>query len=152
MTFYIRSVFARVFPGPIMPWRHKPSLKLQNMYDRVYRHLISTSQHRDTILQVLGQVIIAKDMPPDVSPLGISAPTNTSSPKQIAAILGLEDDLVMRLVTDFHLPLEGRDTSSHIKIGQPSFLEFLLDFSRSQELFVDVSEANLRAVLHIEGT
>jgi len=41
-------------------------IQLQDMYDKVYSHLISSSQHRDTILQVLGQVIIAKGMPDDM--------------------------------------------------------------------------------------
>ena len=81
--------------------------------------------------------------------LGISA--NSSSPRHIATILGLEHDLVMRIAADFHLLLEGGDESSDIKIRQPSFLEFLLDFSRSQELFVDVNEATLRAIFHAEG-
>ena len=119
------------------------------MYDKVYSHLISSSQYRDTILQVLGQVIIAKGMADDVDALGIYA--NSSSPRNIATILGLEHDLVMRIAADFHLLLEGGDESSDIKIRQPSFLEFLLDFSRSQELFVDVNEATLRAIFHAEG-
>ena len=145
----LHSVFSRVFPGPSMPWNNNPMIQLQDMYDKVYSHLISSSQHRDTILQVLGQVIIAKGMPDDVDALGISA--NSSSPRHIATILGLEHDLVMRIAADFHLLLEGGDESSDIKIRQPSFLEFLLDFSRSQELFVDVNEATLRAIFHAEG-
>jgi len=129
-----------------MPWNSNSSIQLQDMYDQVYSHLISSSQYRDIVLQVLGQVIITKDLPPNVDAAGSS-----SSPKQIAAVLGLEQDLVMRLVADFHLLLEGGDESSDIKIRQPSFLEFLLDFSRSQELFVDVNEATLRTIFHTEG-
>jgi len=141
ITHLFQSVFSRVFPGPIMPWSNNPSLKLQDMYDQVYSHFIRSSQHRDTILQILGQVIIAKDMPPDVDAIGI--PANSSSPKRIAAILGLECDLVIQLVADFRSLLEGGNEDSDIMIRQPSFLEFLLDPSRSQELCINVNDALL---------
>jgi len=137
MTPLFQSVFSQVFPGPLMPWSNNPSLKLQDMYDQVYSHLISSSQHRNTILQILGQVIIAKDIPPRVNP-------TASSPKQIAAILGLEYDLVMEIVTEFRSLLAGGNENTNIKIRQTSFLEFLLDSSRSQELYIDVD-----AALHI---
>jgi len=70
------------------------------MYDQVYSHLIINSPHRDTILQVLGQVIVTKDMPPDIDAIGI--PANFSTPRWITAILGLKPNLVMQLVTEFH--------------------------------------------------
>jgi len=139
MTPLFQSVFSRVFPGPIMPWSNNPSLKLQDMYDQVYSHLISSSQRRDTVLQILGQVIIARYIPPGADPVA-------SSPKRIAAILGLEYDLVMQILTEFCSLLDGGDEHTDIKIRQPSFLEFLLDSSRSQELCIDVDGA-----LHILG-
>jgi len=111
------------------------------MYDRVYSHLIINSPHRDTILQVLGQVIVTKDMPPDVDATGI--PANFSSPRWIAAILGLKRDLVVQLVTDFHSLLEVGDEYTDMMIRQPSFLEFLLDSSRSPELCIDINDALL---------
>jgi len=111
------------------------------MYDRVYSHLIINSPHRDTILQVLGQVIVIKDMPPDIDAIGI--PVNFSSPRWITAILGLKPDLVMQLVTEFHSLLEVGDEHSVIMIRQPSFLEFLLDSSRSQELCININDALL---------
>ena len=117
------------------------AIDLQASHDRLYSHLVSMSQDRDTILQVLGQVIIAKYIPPDMNIIGINA--NCSSPKQVAAILGLEHDVVMQLVRDIPLLLEGADKDSDIKILQPSFLEFLLDPSRSQELSIDVNNALL---------
>jgi len=127
------------------------------MYDRVYLHLIINSPHRDTILQVLGQVIVTKDRPPRIDDIGI--PANFSSSKRIAATLGLERDLVIQLVADFHLLLEGGDDDSDIMIRQPSFLEFLLDSSRSQELSIDVNDAllilryapTLRTIFETEG-
>jgi len=129
-----QSAFSAVFPGPLMPWSNNPSLKLQDMYDQVYSHLISSSQHRDTILQILGQVIIAKDIPRHVDPIA-------SSPKQIAAILGLECDLVMEIAAEFRSLLASGNENTNIKIRQVSFLEFLLDSSRSQELYIDVDGA-----------
>jgi len=111
------------------------------MYDQVYSHLIINSPHRETILQVLGQVIVTKDMPPDIDAIGI--PANFSSSKRIAATLGLERGLVIQLVANFHLLLEGGDDDSGIMIHQPSFLKFLLDPSRSQELSIDVNDALL---------
>jgi len=80
-------------------------------------------------------------MPPDMAAIGI--PANFSSPRWIAAILGLKPDLVMQLVTEFHLLLEVGDQHSDIMICQPSFLEFLLDSSRSQELCIDINDTLL---------
>ena len=124
-----------------MPWNNNSSIPLQDIYDQVYSHLIINSPYRDTILQVLGQVIVAKDIPPDVDVIGI--PANFSSPRWITAILGLKRDLVMRLIAEFHSLLEARDEDSDITIRQPSFLEFLLDSSRSQELCIDINDALL---------
>jgi len=140
-TSFIRSVFSRVFPGPNMPWNNNSSIQLQDMYDRVYSHLIINSPHRDTILQVLGQVIVTKDMPPDMDAIGI--PANFSSPRSIAAILGLKPALVMQLVTNFRSLLEVGDEYTDMTIRQPSFSEFLLDSSRSQELCIDINDALL---------
>ena len=126
------------------------------MYDRVYSHLIINSPHRDTILQVLGQVAVTKDMPPDIDVIGI--PVTFSSPRWITALLGLKPDLVMQLVTEFHSLLEVGDEHSDITIRQPAFLEFLLDSSRSQELCIDINgalltlqHALLRIILDAEG-
>jgi len=126
------------------------------MYDQVYSHLIINSPDRDTILQVLGQIIVAKDMPPYVVAIGI--PANSSSPRWITAILGLKCNLVMQLVAEFHSLLEAGDEDSDIMIRQPSFLEFLLDSSRSQELCIDVDvalrilrRAPLRIIFDTEG-
>jgi len=111
------------------------------MYDQVYSHLIDTSKHRDTLLRILGQVIIAQGTPSDVDTFG-SLP-NTSSLEWIKAILGLEHDSVMQIVTELHLLLEVENEVRYIRIRHPPFLEFLLDRARSQDLFIDVNEARL---------
>jgi len=122
-----------------MPWNKNSSLQLQDMYDQVYSHLTGTSKHRDTLLRILGQVIIAQDMPPDVDTFG-SLP-NTSSLEWIKVILGLEHGSVMQIVTELHSLLEVGNEDRCIRIRHPPFLEFLLDRTRSQDLFIDVDEA-----------
>ena len=134
------TVFSSVFPGPQMPWNKNASFQLQDMYDQVYSYLIGTSRDRDTTLRILGQVIIAYRLPPDVTIIG---PPLKSSPNWIAAILNLEQGYVMKIVTDLHLLLEVENGDNEIKIRHPSFLEFLLDRTRSQELFVDLDKAKL---------
>jgi len=135
---WIWTVFSSAFPGPQMPWNNNSSLQLQDMYDQVYSHLIGTLKDRDTILQILGQVIIAQDLPPNVDAFG---PPPNSSPKWIAAILDLKYDRVIKIVTGLHLLLEVGNRDEDIRIRHPSFIEFLLDQTRSRELFVDVNEA-----------
>jgi len=138
-----------------MPWNENPSLQLQDMYDRVYAHLICTSKHRETILQILGQVIIAKGMSSDVDVFG--TPANSLSPKRLTKILGLEDGGLGRVIEEIPLMLELRDKV--VRIQDPSFLEFLLDRSRSRELFVDLEEArmtlrqaSIKWIFNTEGT
>jgi len=137
---YVPSVFSSIFPDRQMPWNKNSSLRVQDMYDQVYIHLIGTSEHRDTILRILGQVVIAQDMSTDVDT--ISSLPNTSSLEWIAVILGLAHSSVVRIVTQSHTLLEvGNDRD--IKIRHPSLVEFLLDRARSQDLFIDVDQARL---------
>ena len=124
-----------------MPWNKNSSLRLQDMYDQVYAHLIGSSKHRDAILRILGQVILAQDMPTDVDTIG-SIP-NSSSLEWIAVILGLEHGSVVQIVTQLHMLLEVGRGDQDIKIRCPSLVEFLLDRARSQDLFIDIDEARL---------
>jgi len=133
------TVFSSVFPGPVMPWDENVSLQLQDMYDQVYSYLIGTSRDRGTILRILGQVIIAQPVPHEMT--SVDPPPNYSSPNWIAAILDLEQSHVMDVVTELHLLLEVGNGDDEIKIRHPSFLEFLLDRTRSQDLFVDLDKA-----------
>jgi len=133
MTPLIQSVFMMVFPGPIMPWSNNPSLELRDMYDQVYSYLISSSQYRDTILRVLGQIIVAKDMAPHMD--------NAANADRIATTLGLKRDAVLRAIADVRMVLEVED--ANIKIQDPTFYDFLLDRSRSKDLFVDLNDASL---------
>jgi len=119
-----------------MPWDENSSLQLQDLYDQVYSYLIRASKCQPTTLRVLGQIIHAQSIPADVD-----ARPNSSSPNSITANLGLEYGSVMQIVTDLH-PLLGVDNEDkNIRIRHPSFVEFLLNRSRSQELFVDIDEA-----------
>jgi len=122
-----------------MPWNGNSLLQLQDMYDQVYSYLIRISKSRDTTLRILGQVIMAQGMPADTDTPALR-PTS-SSPKLLAAILGLWHRSVMWIVTELHLLLEIGKEDEDIRIRHPSFVEFLLDRTRSQELFVDIDEA-----------
>ena len=100
------------------------------MYAQVYSYLTVGWTDRDTTLRILGQVVIAH-------------PSKFSSPKWIAAVLDLEHDCVMQIVTKLHMFLKIDNGDKDIRIRHPSFLEFLLDRTRSQDLFVDLDEARL---------
>ena len=113
-----------------MPWNKDSSLQLQDVYAQVYSYLTVAWRDRDTTLRILGQVIIAH-------------PSNFSSPKWIAAVLDLEYDRVMQIVAELHLFLKVDDGDKDIRIRHTSFLEFLLDRTRSQDLFVDLDKARL---------
>jgi len=136
------QIYHKSFPDFLLdPSRSKEfNIKIEDdMHDRVYLHLIRTSRHRDIIRQVLGQVTNARSMPSEVDIFG--TPANSSSPRRLASIFGLEHDELGRVVPDIYLMLDVRDDDQDIRIRHTSFLDFLLDRSRSGELFVDVDEA-----------
>jgi len=124
-----------------MPWNENSSLQLQDMYDQVYTYLICISKSRRMTLRILGQVIMAQGMPANVDTS--APPPNPSSPNWIEAILNLEHGRVIQMVTELRLLLKVENGDKDIKIRHPSFLEFLLDRTRSQDLFVDLDEARL---------
>ena len=136
---------------------HEFAVNLEDSHDHLFSHLIGTSKHRDSILQVLGQCLVSEDMNSDVDILG--TPANTSSPDRIEMILGLEHAAIPRLLEDIRLLVEVGDSEQDIKINNPSFRSFLLDRSRSQGLFLDLDGARLilkfaapiRKVFGVEG-
>ena len=111
------------------------------MYDQVYSHLIRTSKNRETILQILGQCLFSTGMDSDADIIGASA--NALSRKQIEILLGLENGTIPQILADISLLLEVGDEDQDIKIRNPLFRSFLLDRSRSQELFRDSDDAQL---------
>jgi len=122
----------------------------------LFSYLIGTARHRDIILQVLGQVIIAESMPSDVDYFG--TPANTTSSSRIASILGLERDVLIQAMAEIHVILAVGYEYQNIGIRPRSIIEFLLDRSKSRELFVDVDEARLtllqapiRCIFNAEG-
>jgi len=87
------QIYHKSFPDFLLdPSRSKEfHIKLEDdMYHRIYSHIIRTSQHRETILQILGQVIIARTMPSDVDFFG--TPANSLSPNRLTSIFGLGHD------------------------------------------------------------
>jgi len=123
-----------------MPWNENSALQLQEMYDQVYSHLINTSEHRETILQILGQCLFSEGMDSDVDIT--SGPANTF-PNRIETHLGLEKGTIPQLLADISLLVEVGNADQDIKINNPSFRSFLLDRSRSQGLFLDLDGAQL---------
>jgi len=120
-----------------MPWDENFSLQPQDMYDQVYAYLIRASKNQRTTLRALRQVILVQGMPTE----DVSGSRPNSSPNSITANLGLEHGSVMQIVTELHPLLEAGNEDEDIKFRHPSFVEFLLDRTRSQELFVDIDEA-----------
>ena len=108
-------------------------------HDCLFYHLIGTSKHRDTVLQVLGQCLVSEGMDSDVDIIG--TPANTSSPARIEIILGIKCGAVLSLLQDIYLLLEVGDGDQDIEIRNPFLRGFLLDRSRSQELYLDLDDA-----------
>jgi len=116
------------------------------MYDLVYSHLTRTMKLRDTVLEILAQVINARSMPPDVD--AFDEPLNLSSPKWLTSIFGMTQGELGRAVADIHMLLGLGDNDQDTTVRHTSLLEFLLDLSRSRELFGDVDQASL-ALSHV---
>jgi len=133
------------------------NVNTKDAYDSIYTHLLGTSRYRDTVLKIFGQVVIAEGMPSKID--FFDTPSNSSSPKRIAAILGLEPSAIIRAVSHLSLILEAKNEDQDVRIQHPSFLEFLLDQSRSRNLFIDVNEARsifrdapIRWIFNSDGT
>jgi len=123
-----------------MPWNENSTLQLQDMHDRVYYHLIRTSKHQETILEILGQCLFSESMDSDMD---ITSGPASTSPNRIETLLGLEKGTIPQILADTSLLLEVGDGDQDIKICDPLFRSFLLDRSRSQELFRDLEDARL---------
>jgi len=87
--------------------------------------------------------MVAEGMPSDMDIIGSLA--NTSSPDRVEVILGLEPGDITRIFADvrFNLVLQVGNQDQDIKIQDPAFHDFLLDRSRSRELYVDLDDARL---------
>jgi len=115
--------------------------------DFLYTHITSNANHQKDILKVLGQMLIARDMPNSVDEFG--SPANSSSPMRLEAILGLQPGDIRRILTDMHSLLKFGTNLEDIKLLHASFPDFLMDRSRSNSFSVDldgartIREANL---------
>ena len=117
-----------------------PQLQDISISDWVYSRFVSNHEHQDIILQIFGQVMVAHSMPSDVDMFG--TPANSSSPNRIEDILGLKRGIIIQAFADLYLTREPLHKDQNIKIWHPSFLDFLLERSRSQNLFVDMDYAH----------
>jgi len=136
------QIYCKSFPDFLLdPSRsHKFAVNVEDAcgHDHLFSHLIGTSQHQDTILQVLGQCFVSEEMSSDVDIIG--TPANASSPNRIEMILGLEHGTILPLLQDIRLLLEVGDGDQDIGIRVPFLRSFLLDQSRSQDLFLDLDD------------
>jgi len=139
------QIYHKSFPDFLLdPSRSKEfAVDLEAAHDCLYFYLFGKAQDRDAALRVLGQVMVAENMPSDVDIIG--SPANTSSHDRVEVILGLECGDIARIFTDFrfHLVLQVGNRDQDIKILDPGFRGFLLDRSRSKELYVDLDDARL---------
>ena len=117
------------------------AVNVEDAYDTLFSRLINTSEHPDIVLQILGQCLVSEGMTSDVDILG--TPANTSSSNRIAAILGLNPSAIPKLLADIRLLVEVGDNDQNITINEPFLRDFLLDQSRSHELFIDLDDALL---------
>jgi len=106
--------------------------------DQLYRHIVRTVKHRTEALLILGQLILAKEMPNKKDVLG--SPSNSTSQKRIEDILNLHVGDVERLLNRMHSVI---DIGEDLKLLHASFQDFLLDPSRSEDFAVNLPEARL---------
>jgi len=120
--------------------------------DFLYTHITTNANHQQSILKVLGQLIIARDMASSDDTLG--SPANSSSPKRLEAILNLHPGDIRRILTDMHSLLKIGTDWEDIKLLHASFPDFLLEKSRSKDFCVDLEAARitLEVSLRIRAT
>ena len=137
------QVYHKSFPDFLLdPSRSNEfAVNVEDSHDCLFSYLIGTSQHRDTILQIIGQCLVSECMTSDVDILG--TPANTSSPDRIEVILGLGPGAIRVALAGVRLLIEIGNEDQDIKIRDPFFRDFLLNRSRSQELFLDLDDARL---------
>jgi len=109
--------------------------------DFLYTHITANANNQRDILKVLGQLLIAREMPSEDDIFG--SPANSSSPERLEAILGLKPGSIRRILTDMHSLLKIGNNNEDIKILHASFPDFLLDPSRSKGLNINVAEARM---------
>jgi len=137
------QIYHKSFPDYILdPSRSNEfAISVEDVYDCLFSRLISTSQYRDIILQVLSQCFVSEGMNSDVDIMG--TPANSSTPKRIGMILGLPHGAISILFKRLRLVLEVGNDDQDIKIHNPLFRSFLLNRSRSEGLILDLDDARL---------
>jgi len=104
--------------------------------DQLYALIVRCAKHRATVLQILGQLILAKEMTNEQDILGSSR--NSISRRRVEAVLSLRDGDTIRVLNSMHSLI---DVGDNLKLLHASFADFLLDPSRSKEFAVDIGEA-----------
>ena len=109
--------------------------------DFLYTHITANANNPHDVLKVLGQLLIACEIPKKDDILG--SPANSSSPKRLESILALKPGDIRRILTDMHSLLKIGSNQEDIRILHASFPDFLLDPLRSKGFAVNVEEAQI---------
>jgi len=104
--------------------------------DQLYSCIVKTVKHREEVLLILGQLILAKEMSNEGDILG--SPSNSTSQKRVEVILNLPIGDATRLLNSMHSVI---DVGEDLKLLHVSFQDFLLDPSRSNNFAVNLIEA-----------
>jgi len=97
------------------------------LLDCVYLHTLRTAKHQQTILRVLGVHLVDRATSREINERSLS-------PADIEAVLNLQPGDVRQSLSEVPFLV---DTEDHINILHASFSDFLLDKSRSMELFIE---------------
>jgi len=105
--------------------------------DQLYTHIVHSVpvKHRAEVMKILGQLIVIRDLTEQHDILGV-----LSKSSRIEQILGLREGDVKRLLRTLYSVI---DVGDDLKLLHASFPDFLLDPSRSMNLFVDVTESRM---------
>jgi len=114
------------------PTNEKPFARI----DCLYLLIIRSAEHLETILQILGLLIATRAA-------GVEDGEESLGPTDLEAALDLQRGDVRRSLTDMHSLIDIREEEGYIRILHTSLSDFLLDASRSMELFIDVKVSHL---------
>jgi len=103
--------------------------------DQLYTHIVHSvpAKHRTDVLQVLGQLIVVRDLDGERDIIG---PLSKSF--RIEKILGLRSGDIKRLLRTLHSVI---DVGDDVKLLHASFSDFLLDPSRSMDYLINIAES-----------
>jgi len=104
--------------------------------DQLYSCVVRSVTRRMEVLEILGQLILAREMSNEEDILG--SPSNSTSQSRMEVILNLRVGDANELLNRMHSVV---DVGEDLKLRHASFCDFLLDPSRSKDFQVNLSDA-----------